>query len=174
MKSEAAFVFSLFFAFVVGGFDQEKAEEPPHWKSDVSLGVSLARGNARSTNFSFTFSAGGPVGKNLTWESKGLYLFGEMDGGFDEVFTKYHDTGESTAFAALKCGGGLVWKISETAEFDEKAELLPELSDLGRFFIRWEVNVIAALAKSGAIKVSFIDSYDRKPIPMGRPDQSPK
>jgi len=64
-----------------------------------------------------------------------------LDGGFAEVFTKYHDTGESTAYAALKGGGGLVWKISETAEFNEKVELITELSDLGRFFLRLEAGL---------------------------------
>jgi putative salt-induced outer membrane protein len=74
------FVFNLFLALAFLTFAQEKAEEAPHWKGDVSLGLSLARGNARSSSFSFTFSADGPVGKNLSWLNKGIYLFGEMDG----------------------------------------------------------------------------------------------
>jgi putative salt-induced outer membrane protein len=59
---------------------QEKADEAPRWKGDVSLGLSLARGNAEATSFSFTFSAGGPVGGKLTWENRGIYLFGSTDG----------------------------------------------------------------------------------------------
>jgi hypothetical protein len=75
-----------------------------------------------------------------------------------------YDTGERTAYAALKAAQRLVWKIGETAEFNEKTELVAKISELGRYFLRWEANVVAALAKGWAVKVTFIDSYDRKPL----------
>ena len=61
----------LCLSLAVAGFAQEKEAEVPHWQGDVSLGFSLARGNTQSSNFSFSFAAGGPVGKNLMWENKG-------------------------------------------------------------------------------------------------------
>jgi putative salt-induced outer membrane protein YdiY len=226
----ALFIFSLLLVLAVFTFAQEKAEEVPHWKGDVSLGLSLARGNARSSNFSFTFSADGPVGRKLTWENKGIYLFGEMDGetsaesalaasrldwehtgrffsyfelqgirdrfknyssrfipavgvgykvvdqkalsmvldaGLSEVFTKYYDTGDTASYTGLKGGEGLVWKISETAEFNEKVELNSDISDLSHYFLRLEANLLTAIVKSWSVKLTFIDSFDNQPVGLG-------
>ena len=212
------------------GRAQEKAEEPPHWKGDVALGLSLARGNTQSSNFSFSFGADGPVGRNLALETHGLYLFAEADDetsaesgllagrlkwdhtarffsyyevqairdrfknysyrlmpavgvgykvidrapislivdlGLDRVMTKYYDSGETEGFTGLKGGQALVWKISETAEFNEKAEITGDLSDFGRHFLRLEANLITAIAKSWAVKLTVIDSYDSRPVGVG-------
>jgi putative salt-induced outer membrane protein len=224
--AKASFAF-LLCSVVVLGYAQEKEEEPPHWKGDVSLGLSLARGNTRSSNFSFTFSASGPVGKDLTWENRGMYLFGEVDerpaaesgeiasrldwnhtnrlfsyyelqalhdrfknysyrflpaagvgykfvdqkavslvltAGLSEVLTKYYDTGDTASYTGLKGGEALVWKISGTAEFNERAELISDVSDLGRSYLRLEANLITAIAGSWSVKLTFIDSYDSKPV----------
>jgi putative salt-induced outer membrane protein YdiY len=75
------FAFLLVLSLGLSGLAEE-AKEPPHWKGDVSLGLSLARGNARSSSFSFTFAADGPINKanTLLWANKAIYLFGEMEG----------------------------------------------------------------------------------------------
>jgi putative salt-induced outer membrane protein len=64
------------------GRGAETAKEPPSWRGDIALGLSLARGNSRTTSFSLAFSAAGPVNRaaTLIWSNKGLYLFGESDG----------------------------------------------------------------------------------------------
>jgi len=74
--------FFLVLSLGLSGPAQAAEEEPPHWKGDVSLGLSLARGNARSSSFSFTFSADGPANKTNTlfWANKAIYLFSEMEG----------------------------------------------------------------------------------------------
>jgi putative salt-induced outer membrane protein YdiY len=206
--------------------------EKPHWKGDVSLGLSLARGNSESSSFSFTFAAAGPVNRanTLFWANKAIYLFGEMEGetstdslllatrfdwqhtarlysyyevqmlrdpfknyssrilpaiglgykliardaltlgldaGLSEVFTKYHDSGASESFTALKFGELLVWKIAETSEFNEKLEFEPDLSDFGRYLLRGEANLIAAIAKKWSVKLTFIDTYDSRPVGFG-------
>jgi putative salt-induced outer membrane protein YdiY len=211
---------------------QGAAEEPPHWKGDVSIGLSLARGNSESSSFSFTFAADGPVNKanTLLWANKAIYLFGEMEGetstdslllatrfdwqhtsrfysyyeiqalrdpfknyssrilpgigvgykviaqealtlgldaGFSEVFTKYHDSGDTESFTALKFGELIVWKIAETSEFNEKLEYEPDVSDFGRYFLRFEANLIAAIAKKWSVKLTFIDTYDSQPVGFG-------
>jgi len=71
----------VLFLGVLGAAEEAK-EEPPHWKGDVSLGLSLARGNSRSSSLSFTFEADGPINKAKTvlWINKAIYLFGEMEG----------------------------------------------------------------------------------------------
>jgi putative salt-induced outer membrane protein YdiY len=90
-----------------------------------------------------------------------------LDGGLSFVFTKYYDTGDTDNFTALKLGEQLVWKITETSEFNEKLEVLPKLSDFGWYFLRLEANLVAALAKSWSIKLTFIDSYDNHPVGLG-------
>jgi putative salt-induced outer membrane protein YdiY len=229
-------MFAVASAFVVvsipalSAYAQSSAAEEPRWRGDVAAGLSLARGNAATTNFSFSFSASGPVGKNLAWENKGVYLFGSTDGrtsaesgliasrlawqhtsrllsyyeiqarrdrfknyssrilptvgigfkvidrkevgvvldaGLGGVFTKLYDSAEKTSFAALKGGESLVWKISETAEINEKLELVAPFSEPQRYLLRWEANVVTALAESWAIKLTVIDSYDNRPLGEG-------
>jgi putative salt-induced outer membrane protein YdiY len=81
-KNSLAAGMMLVLCLAVFGRADEAKEEPPHWKGDVSLGLSLARGNSQSSNFSFTFEADGPVNKSntLLWANRAIYLFGEMDG----------------------------------------------------------------------------------------------
>lgn len=231
MNKKRAFIAACSLALTLGAFGQveDPKEEPPHWKGDVSLGLSLARGNARSSSFSFTFAADGPVNRanTLMWANKAIYLFGEMDGetsaenlllasrldwehtdrfysyfelqgirdrfknyssrilpsigagykviageavtlaldaGLTQIFTRYYDTGDNDSDTALKVGGLLVWKISETSEFNEKLEIIPVVSDLGRYFLRFEANLVTAVAKSWSVKLTLIDSYDHKPV----------
>ena len=226
-RTLALVLFFLIAAFSPSAFSQEKEAEAPHWKGDVAVGFSLARGNSNASNFSFSFSADGQIGRALSWENKGVYLFGAVDGrtsaesglvasrltwrhsprflsyyelqvlrdrfknfssrvlpavgigykviagkdlqvlldaGIGGVSTKFYDTGETMTYGALKLGQGLVWAISETAEINEKLELSAKLSELGRYFFRWETNLVAALAKSWTVKLTFIDSYDNKPL----------
>ena len=234
MTKMKALIPFFFFVFFVGlsGLWAEAEEEPPHWKGDVSLGLSLARGNARSSSFSFTFAADGPVNQanTLLWANKAIYLFGEMDGetsaenllvatrldwrhsgrlysyyelqgirdrfknyshrflpaagvgyriiaadaltlgldvGLSQVFTKYYDTGDTESYTGLKIGEQFAWKISETAELTEKAEVAPDVSDFSRYYLRFEANLITAIAKSWSVKLTFIDNYDSQPVGPG-------
>jgi len=227
-----ALAFLLIFSSGIPGYAEETKEEPPHWKGDVSLGLSLTSGNSQASNLSFTFAADGPINKSNTmmWTNKAIYLFGEMagetsaesllvssrvdwqhaarlysyyelqgirdrfknyssrilpavgvgykiiaqetvtlglDGGLAQVFTKYYDTGDNDSYTAFKIGEQLVWKLTETSEFNEKLELLPRISDLGWYFLRLESNLIAALAKSWSVKLTFIDTYDSHPVGPG-------
>jgi len=220
----------LFLSVALVSYSQEKAEDVPHWKGDVSLGLSLACGNTQSSNFSFSFAAGGPVGKNLMWDNKGIYLFAEaddetsaesgllasrlnwqhtdrlfsyyelqadhdrfknyssrfmpavgvgykvvaqeavsliLDAGLSDVFTNYYDANDSDSYLGLKGGQALVWKISKTSEFNEKAEITGDLADLGRYFLRLEANLITAITNGWAVKLTFIDTYDSRPVGLG-------
>jgi putative salt-induced outer membrane protein YdiY len=227
-----ALAFWLILCLSAWGWSEEAKEEPPHWKGDVSLGLSLARGNSRSSSFSFTFSADGPINqaKTLLWLNKAIYLFGEsegetsadnllvstrlnwqhtprlysyyelqglrdrfknysyrimpavgvgykiiaqktvtmgLDAGLSEVFTEYYDSGDTDNYLGLKLGEELIWKIAETSEFNEKLEIDPDLSDFSRYFMRFEANLITAIAKSWSVKLTFIDTYDSQPVGVG-------
>lgn len=224
-----ALLATLFFLPAMDSRADEGKKEPVHWKGDVSLGLSLARGNSQSSSFSFTFAADGPVNKanTLMWVNKAIYVFGEMDGetsaenlllasrldwnhsarfysyyelqgirdrfkdysyrllpafgfgykiiaseavglsldaGLSRVITKFYDSGEIESYTGLKIGEQLTWKISETSEFNEKAEIAPDVSELSRYFLRFEANLITAIAKSWSVKLTFIDNYDNKPV----------
>ncbi len=234
MKREMAFGLCVFliFCFRLSGQTDETEKEPPHWKGDVSLGLSLARGNSQSSSFSFTFGADGPVNKanTLLWANKAIYLFGEMDGetsaenilvssrldwqhtrrlysyyelqgirdrfknfsyrllpaiglgyrvitaetmtlgldgGLSRVFTKYYDTGDTESYTGFKAGQQFTWTISETSEFNERVEIAPNLSELSRYFVRLEANLVTAIAESWSVKLTFIDNYDNKPVGPG-------
>lgn len=209
---------------------QEKKDEPPHWGGDVSLGLSLARGNTNSSNFSFTFSAAGPRGKDLMWENTGRFVFGEvnektnaesgqidseldwhhtkryfsyialqalhdrfknfnyritpgvgvgymfvdqealnltLEAGFGWVFAEYYETRRRVNSPGLKGGQSFVWKISKTAEFNERAEFVAGLSVVRRYFLRVETNLVTVITSSWAAKLTFIDSYDSRPVGLG-------
>jgi putative salt-induced outer membrane protein YdiY len=235
LMNRARILLAVVFAVVslgLFGLAEEAKEEPPHWKGDTSVGLSLARGNSRSSSFSFTFSADGPINqaKTLLWFNKAIYLFGEsegetsadnllvstrlnwqhtprlysyyelqglrdrfknysyriipavgvgykviaqkavtlgLDAGLSEVFTEYYDSGDTDNYLGLKLGEELVWKIAETSEFNEKLEIDPDLGDFSRYFLRFEANLIAAIAKSWAVKLTFIDTYDSQPVGIG-------
>lgn len=232
MNKKSALVvaaFSLVFTLGVFGQVEDAKEEPPHWKGDISLGLSLARGNARSTTFSFTFAADGPVSRanTLLWANRAIYLFGEMDGetsaenlllssrldwqhtarfysyyeiqgirdrfknyssrilpsigagykviaeeavtlgldaGLTQVITKYFDSGDTENYTGLKIGEQLTWNISESSEFNEKVEISPDISEFRKYFLRFETNLITAIAESWSVKLTFIDSYDNRPV----------
>ncbi len=231
--STIAFGYLFFFTsiFCPAQDQQDKKEEPPHWKGDLSVGLSLTRGNTNSSNLSFTFSAGGPVGKKLTWDNSGLFLYGGankktnvesgqidshldwqrterfffivglqlrhdrfknfnyrfllpglgvgykfvnrkavslvMDTGLGVIFNQFYDTGRESKYLAVKYGQAFVWKISETAEFNEKAEIDAGLGDLKRYYIHLEANLIAAVTKRWAAKLTLTDSYDSGPLAPG-------
>ena len=234
MKTAKALIIASWLALCLGipGLADEAIEEPPHWKGDVSLGLSLAQGNSQTSSFSFTFEADGPINKSKTmmWTNKAIYLYGEMkgetsaenllassridwlhtgrlysyyelqgirdrfknysyrmlpavgagykviaqekatlglDGGLALILDRYYDTGDTDNAAALKLGEQFVLKIAETSEFNEKLEILPRISDLGWYFLRLEANLVTAIAGSWAIKLTFIDSYDSRPVGIG-------
>lgn len=227
-------VFILCFVLCLGesGLAAEDKEEPPRWKGDVSLGLSLARGNAQSSSFSFTFSANRPINKakTLLWSNRAVYLLGEtegetnaeslllfsrldcqhtsrlyayyelqgirdrfknygfrilpaigagyrvvaretvtlgLDAGLSQVFTRYYDSGDTESYTTWKLGELLVWKIAETAEFNEKLEASPDIADLGRYFLRLEANLVTAITESWSVKLTFIDTYDSRPVGVG-------
>ena len=51
-----------------------------------------------------------------------------LDAGLSEVFTDYYDATDSDSYTGLKGGQALVWKISKTSEFNEKAEITGDVS----------------------------------------------
>jgi putative salt-induced outer membrane protein YdiY len=202
-------------------------KRPAKWKGNLSLGLSLARGNTDTLNISLIFSAAGPIDKDKALSNNGFFLFGQLNGetiaeslladtrldwqhsrrffsyyrlqvgsdrfknfsyrifpalgagydilsskalslevdlGFSGVIEKYYDTDLTHTYAGMRGGLDLDWKISETAEFTEKLEVVSAASRLSNYFLRFEANVVAALTQSWALKLTLADSYDNRPL----------
>ncbi|HUU37142.1 MAG TPA: DUF481 domain-containing protein, partial [Candidatus Desulfaltia sp.] len=90
-----------------------------------------------------------------------------LDAGLSQVVTKYYNTGDTDSYTGLKFGQQVVWKIAETSEFNERVEIDPDISELSRYFLRLEANLVTAIAKSWSVKLTLIDSYDNKPVGSG-------
>jgi putative salt-induced outer membrane protein YdiY len=90
-----------------------------------------------------------------------------LDAGLSQVIARYYDTDDTESYTGLKFGGQLTWTISETAEYNTKAEFTPEISEFSRYFVRLEANLVTAIAKSWSVKLTFIDSYDNNPVGPG-------
>lgn len=90
-----------------------------------------------------------------------------LDGGYSQVVTRYYDSGLTDSFASLKLGQLLAWRISEMADFTHALEINSDVNRLANFFLRWEANLITALAKNWSVKLTFIDRFDNKPVGEG-------
>ena len=87
--------------------------------------------------------------------------------GIAEVFTKYLDTGLSDAYTGLTIGNQFAWKISETAELSQQLTINSNISELENYFVRFEINLAAAIAAGWALKLTFIDNFDNNPVGEG-------
>ncbi len=87
-----------------------------------------------------------------------------LDGGLSQVFTKYYDTGDTENYTGLKGGQQFGWKISKTAEIIEVLQINADLARLSDFFFRLEVNLVTAITQSWSVKLTFVESYDNRPV----------
>ncbi len=200
------------------------------WSGDVSLGLSLSRGNSDTTNISFAINANRRAKDSIEWLNSGLFLFGRVGGitntetfqlstrvnwkhsnrlfsyyemlgirdrfknfgyqflpgagvgyslvkrehitfslsaGLTEVFNKYYDSGDTDSYLGVTLGDQLVWKISETAELNQKLEWNFNSSQPEHFLARWEANLITTLIKNWSVKLTVINRHDSRPVGEG-------
>ncbi len=212
----------------LGGQDEE--EEAPTWTGNVSLGLSLNKGNSDTTDFSFDFTADHHFSPKLEWRNSGLVLFGKtekvtsketyqlgtainwhhserilsyyriqgvrdrfknydyrflpglgvgykiltqeqmkltLSGGLSLVSTQFYDTGDRDSYAALALSDEFTWDISEQAQFNQKWELNFNLEDFDHIVWHLEASLMANIIKSWAVKLTFINSHDGKPMGDG-------
>jgi len=90
-----------------------------------------------------------------------------MDGGYSQVVTRYYDSGLTDSFASLKLGQLFSWQISKATEFTHALEINSDVNNLANFFLRWEANLLTALAKNWSVKLTFIDRFDNEPVGEG-------
>jgi putative salt-induced outer membrane protein YdiY len=86
-----------------------------------------------------------------------------VSAGLSEVFTKYYDSGETDSYTGIALGNQFTWKISESAELSQALALNSDISELSRYFLRFEASLATALTKGLSVKLTLMDSYDSQP-----------
>jgi putative salt-induced outer membrane protein YdiY len=87
--------------------------------------------------------------------------------GFSETFTKFYDTGATDSYAGLFARNDFKWKISESAEFTQMANVNWDLSNTNHFVVRLELNLVTSIIGGWGLKLSLIDDYDSEPETPG-------
>lgn len=68
----------LLFILINAGVAEENKDTQKQWTGDISLGLTLARGNTETSNLSFSFSAKRILNSKLDWNNSGFFLFGKI------------------------------------------------------------------------------------------------
>jgi putative salt-induced outer membrane protein len=209
-----------------------QAEEPKEspWSGDISMGLSLSRGNSDTSNVSFTINASHQLRDSIEWLHSGFFLFGRvgditntetyqlstrvnwkhterlfsyyeilgvrdrfknysyqilpgvgagyqvvkheritlsLSAGLTEIINKFYDSGETASYLGFTLGDKLVWKISESAELNQKLEWNFDSSQPEHFLARWEASLITTLIKSWSVKLTVINRHDSRPVGEG-------
>ncbi len=209
---------------------QDEEAKIPRWQGNVSLGLSLNRGNSDTTDVSFDFTADHILSEKIEWRNRGLALYGQADqvttketyqlgtainlnhserilsyyrvqgirdrfknydyrflpglgvgfklltredlkftlsSGLSLIATRFYDTGDRDSYAALAISDEFTWDISENAQFNQKWEVNLNFEDFGHVVWQFEASLITNIVKSWAVKLTFINSHDGKPVGDG-------
>jgi len=87
--------------------------------------------------------------------------------GLSETFTKFYDTGNTDSYTGLFARNDFKWKISESAEFTQMANVNLDLSNTSHFLARLELTLVTSIVGGWGIKISLIDNYDSEPETEG-------
>jgi len=118
----------------------------------------------RFKNYDYRVLPGLGVGyKILTREKSKLTL----SGGLSLVTTQYFDTGDHTSYVGLSLSDEFTWDITEQAQFNQKLELNFRFNDFNHYLWHFEANLITNIIKSWAVKLTFINGHDSKPVGEG-------
>jgi putative salt-induced outer membrane protein YdiY len=229
-RSQTIGILLLILTSVIPLSGQEEEEKFPSWQGNVSLGMSMNKGNSNTTDFSFDFTADHRFSEKIVWRNSGLVMYGQADrvttkeayqlgtalnwnhsarilsyfrvqgvrdrfknydyrflpglglgyklltreklklmlsSGLSLVTTRFYDTGDRDTYAALALSDEFIWDISENAQFNQKWELNFNFEDFGHVVWHLEASLITNLIKSWAVKLTFVNSHDSKPIGDG-------
>ena len=87
--------------------------------------------------------------------------------GISEVFTRYYDSGETDSFSGIALSDQFTWKISESAEITQTLNVEANISQLSRYFLRYEMSLASAITKGLSVNITLMDYYDNKPVGDG-------
>lgn len=118
----------------------------------------------RFKNFRYRFTPNIGVGYIVVQTDKSEL---SVQTGFSETFTKFYDSGDTDSYAGLFARNDFKWKISESAEFIQLANVNWDLSNTSHFLARLELTLVTSIVGGWGIKLSLIDDYDSKPESVG-------
>lgn len=84
--------------------------------------------------------------------------------GLSQVFTKYFESGETDSYTGIALGNQLTWKVSPSAEISQTLSLNSNISELGHYFLQYEISLASAVTKGLSVKLTLMDKYDSKPV----------
>lgn len=111
-------------------------------------------------DYNYRLLPGAGLGYNLM-EMKSFEF--TLYGGITYIITNYKSKSETESFTGFKIGDQVTWKITPTTELDQTTEFIFRLSELEKYFLRFEVGLAAAISKKWALSISIVNSYDSKP-----------
>jgi len=118
----------------------------------------------RFKNFQYRLTPNIGVGYKLVQSEKTDL---SLKTGVSETFTKFYDTGDTDSYFGLFAGNDFKWKISESAEFVQLANLNWDLSNTNHFIARLEATLVTSIIGGLGLKLSLIDTYDSEPESAG-------
>jgi len=84
--------------------------------------------------------------------------------GLSQVFTKYHESGETDSYTGISLGNEFTWQVSPTAEISQSLSLNTNISKLDHIFLQFEISLASAITKGLSVKLTLMDKYDSKPV----------
>ncbi len=115
----------------------------------------------RFKNYSYRFLSSIGIGyKVMTTEKIQL----SANAGISEVFTKYHDSGDTDSYTGIALGNQFTWKISQSSEITQTLDINSDFSELSHYFLRFDISLASAITKGLSVKLTLMDSYDNNPI----------
>jgi len=115
----------------------------------------------RFKNYSYRFLPSIGIGYKVVMTDKILL---SASAGISEVFTKYHDSGDTDSYTGIALGNQFTWKISQSAEISQTLDINADFSELNHYFLRFDISLASAITKGLSVKLTFMDSYDNNPI----------
>lgn len=118
----------------------------------------------RFKNYSHRIAPGLGAGYKLV-ASEPITL--DLTGGLTEVLTRYDDSGETDSFLGIKIGNRFAWKISGSAELNQKWEWNFATTEPERFLSNLEINLITTLVNNWSVKLTVLNRHDSRPVGEG-------
>jgi putative salt-induced outer membrane protein YdiY len=118
----------------------------------------------RLKNYSYRILSGVGVGYQLV-SADNVSL--AVSGGLTDVLTRYHDTGDTDSFLGITIGNQFVWKISGSAEFNQKWEWNFDTTEPEHFLSNLEANLITTLINNWSVKLTILNRHDSRPVGEG-------
>lgn len=118
----------------------------------------------RFKNYSYRILPGLGLGYKVI-TSENILL--SASAGLSQVFTKYHESGETDSYTGIALRDEFTWEVSPTAEISQTLSLNTNISEMSHYFLQFEISLASAITKGLLVKLTLMDKYDSKPVGEG-------